>query len=88
MEILEYWIEHNQSKTYSIKLFNLFKEASSLISQYPNIGRPTDLPKIRIKTVRGYLMIYEELKEHIEILTIWNSRQDPKKLKKVLKKNT
>jgi len=30
-------------------------------------------------------MIYEELKDHVEILTIWDSRQDPKKLKKVLK---
>ena len=35
MKILEYWIEHNQSKIYSEKLFNLFKEASMLIGQYP-----------------------------------------------------
>ena len=66
IEILEYWIEHNQSKTYSEKLFKLFKEASNLIGQYPNIGRPTDLPSTRIKTVRDYMMIYEELKDHVK----------------------
>lgn len=39
-EILEFWIEHNKSNTYSIKLNNLFKEAKQLIAEHPNIGKP------------------------------------------------
>lgn len=36
-EIHEFWIEHNQSNTYSLKLNKLFEEAEQLISKYPHI---------------------------------------------------
>ncbi|WP_454244582.1 hypothetical protein [Psychroflexus sp. MBR-150] len=39
-----------------------------------------------MKIVRDYLIIYEIKKENIFILSIWNSRQNPEKLKVLLKK--
>ena len=80
-EILEFWITHNQSRTYSIKLNKLFKRAEELISEYPRIGKPTTDRNVRIKVVQHYLMFYELVGNKIYILTIWDGRQDSNKLK-------
>lgn len=84
-KILEYWTKRNKSKEYSRKLNGLFKEAIRLISDYSEIGKPTDNKNGRIKIVRNYLIIYEIKNEQILILTIWDSRQRPQKLKIILK---
>ena len=84
-QILEYWINRNESNTYSIKLDNIFREAINIIRNYPQIGKQTDDPKARIKVVKDYLLIYEETDESIILLTIWDSRQDPNKLENILK---
>ncbi|OOG77837.1 type II toxin-antitoxin system RelE/ParE family toxin [Algoriphagus sp. A40] len=81
LEILEFWIEHNQSSSYSRKLNSLFREATVFISEYPTVGRLTDDEKVRVKIVRDYLIFYEIQKSSIVILTIFNSRRDPEKLK-------
>ncbi|MBI6115734.1 type II toxin-antitoxin system RelE/ParE family toxin [Salegentibacter maritimus] len=83
-EILEYWIKRNKSKVYSKKLAELFRQAEILVTNYPEIGKPTDSKNVRIKVVRDYLLIYEIKKNQIFILTIWDSRQNPKKLVKQL----
>lgn len=79
-EILKYWTEHNKSNTYSLKLNELFKQAEQLICERPNIGKPTSDKHIRFKIVRDYLIFYEQADEKINILTIWDSRQDPERL--------
>jgi len=84
-QILEYWRQRNKSNQYSKKLNNLFKEAVKLITEYPQIGRVTDDSQARIKIVRDYLIFYEETNDQILILTIWDNRQDPERLKDILK---
>lgn len=84
-EILDYWRQRNKSDTYSKKLNELFKESIKIILDFPQIGKVTDDTKARIKIVRDYLIIYEETDTQIFILTIWDSRQDPDKLKKILR---
>jgi addiction module RelE/StbE family toxin len=81
-QILEYWRHRNKSKTYSKKLNQLFKESVKIISDFPQIGKLTDDSNTRVKIVKDYLIIYEETETRIFILTIWDSRQDPDKLKK------
>jgi plasmid stabilization system protein ParE len=83
-EILDYWRQRNKSNTYSKKLNALFKESIRIILDFPQIGKVTDDTKARIKIVRDYLIIYEDTETQIFILTIWDSRQDPDKLKKIL----
>ena len=83
-EILDYWRQRNKSNTYSKKLNELFKESIKIILDFPQIGKVTDDTKARIKIVRDYLIIYEETETQIFILTIWDSRQDPDRLKKIL----
>ena len=83
--ILDYWRKRNQSNTYSKKLNLLFKEAINIIKDFPQIGKLTDSTNIRIKIVRDYLIIYEDTETTIYILAIWDGRQDPNKLKDILK---
>ncbi len=80
-DILQYWINRNKSSTYSKKLSQLFKEAIYLIKTKPKIGRLTDIEDVRLKVVRDYLIFYEFDDEYLYILSIWDSRQDPNKLK-------
>ena len=84
-EILDYWRLRNKSNAYSKKLSQLFKDSVQIIKDFPQIGKLTDDPNTRIKTVRDYLIFYEETGTQILILTIWDSRQDPDKLKEILK---
>jgi toxin YoeB len=84
-QILEYWKNRNKSNIYSKKLDKRFREAINIIRDYPQIGKQTDDQKARIKIVKDYLLIYEETADSIILLTIWDSRQDPKKLEKILK---
>jgi toxin YoeB len=79
-DILKYWNQRNKSKAYSIKLNSLIKEAVELVARYPKIGKETDKAHVRVKVVRDYLIIYEEAPSQIEILTNWDSRQDPDQL--------
>ena len=81
IKILEFWIDHNKSVLYSRKLNNLFKEAAKFISEYPTVGKLTDDRNVRIKIVRDYLMFYEIHKSAVVILTIFDSRRNPEKLK-------
>ena len=83
-DILHYWRLRNKSSTYSKKLNHLFKGSVKIIIDFPQIGKLTDETNTRIKIVRDYLIIYEETETQILILAIWDSRQDPEKLKKIL----
>ncbi len=83
--ILSYWRQRNKSNTYSEKLNLLFKEAVNTIRDFPKIGKLTDDRNARIKVVRDYLIIYEETETTIYILTVWDGRQDPAELVKVLR---
>jgi toxin YoeB len=86
ISILEYWIVRNKSKTYSSKLFMLFKQAVDLISDHPRIGKPTKYGNVRFKIVRDYLLFYEEMEDSIEILLVWDGRQNTDKLDDLLQK--
>lgn len=81
MKILRYWQKRNKSKVYSQKLFRLFQVSVKQIGDNPTMGKPTSLNEIRSYVVRDYLIFYEILNEHILILTIWDSRQNPTSLK-------
>ena len=80
-EILQFWINHNKSDTYSKKLNTSFRLATTLLSEYPEIGKPTTNENVRFKIVRHYLLFYEIRESNIYILTIWDSRQNPDSLR-------
>lgn len=84
-EILTYWKNRNKSSRYSKKLNGLFRSAIQLIREHPLIGKCTNDNQARVKIVRDYLLIYDIAETAIHILLIWDTRQDPEKLKEALK---
>ena len=74
--IFEYWIARNKSKTYSRKLYELFNETGELLLKYPELGYPTNLGSVRLKLVRDYWLAYRLKDDEIQILCIWDVRQD------------
>ncbi|KGO91263.1 type II toxin-antitoxin system RelE/ParE family toxin [Flavobacterium subsaxonicum] len=80
-DILEYWFERTGSKTYSTKLYTLFKSNLRLILKQPEIGKPTEAADIRIKIIRDYFIFYKISDNNITVLTLWDSRRNPNKLK-------
>jgi len=84
IQILDYWITRNKSVSYSKKLNRIFEETASLLSKHPKIGKKTDVPDVRIKILKDYFFTYRETEKQIEILTIWDSRQDPEKFIRII----
>ena len=76
IRILEFWLVHNQSNAYPIKLNNLFKAAIKLIEKYPGIGSPTNIKNVKGKVVRDFYIYYEIKNLELHILTIWDTRQN------------
>jgi plasmid stabilization system protein ParE len=78
--IYRFWMNHNDSETYSKKLEILFNEAAKLISQFPEIGTETDYPDLRVKVVRSYKLFYLNNIDKIQIVRVWDGRQSPSEL--------
>ena len=87
-QILDYWIKRNKSVIYSKKLNQIFEDTADMLSRHSKIGKETDVPDVRIKIVKDYFFTYRETESSIEILTIWDSRQDPSKFDRIIKKSS
>ncbi len=81
LEILEYWYKALNSKTYSRKLYKEFSDHLKIIREYPEIGIKTKIQGVRVKTVKHYQLVYLLTANSIILLHIWDSRQNPDKLK-------
>jgi plasmid stabilization system protein ParE len=78
--ILEYWIERNKSKKFSIKLNKLIISTIKQIAETPSIGRKTDLENVRVKIIRDYLLFYEFDEDYLKVLALWDGRRDENSL--------
>jgi plasmid stabilization system protein ParE len=85
LNILDYWTKRNRSARYSKRLNQIFEHTADLISKYPRIGRQTEIEGIKYKIIKDYIFTYRESTEFVEILTIWDSRQDPEKFDRIIK---
>jgi len=79
LNIYLYWHARNNSDSYSRKLEILFTEAAKLISAFPKIGQPTN-SGVRVKIVSHFRIYYSYSAEAIQIIRIWDTRQDPEAL--------
>lgn len=79
--IFEYFNFRNKSKLYSLKLNTLIQTEIKILLQQPNIGKKTDSINVRGLLIENYSIFYEINETHIIILSVWDTRQDPKRLK-------
>ncbi len=86
--ILEFWINKIKSRTYSIKLNQLFISSVEFVSKYPHTGRKTTRENIRIKFVSHFAIIYKSTEKELLIMGVFDTRQNPNKLVKILKEGS
>ncbi|WP_309613942.1 type II toxin-antitoxin system RelE/ParE family toxin [Flavobacterium sp.] len=80
-EIFEYFNFRNKRKTYSLKLNRIIQsEIKSLLLQ-SNIGKKTDAINVRGLLIENYYVFYQINQKDIIILSVWDTRQNPNKLK-------
>jgi toxin YoeB len=75
--ILEFYIERNKSKSYSIKLYKLLNKQVKLLLKYPDLGLKTSEESVRGLIIDNFIVYYEVAEDKIIIHTIWDCRQDP-----------
>ncbi|OFY49510.1 MAG: hypothetical protein A2W85_06645 [Bacteroidetes bacterium GWF2_41_31] len=77
IDILDYYIKRNKSKTYSIKLNAKINRSIKLLSKNPFLGVPTDYDSVRALITGDYQIIYEIFDQLILVIMIWDCRRDP-----------
>ena len=78
---MEFYVQRNNSKTYSIKLYQSFKKELSVLIKQPEIGIKTEIDSVRGLIVDDYILFYEFDSERIIVHTLWDCRQNPDDLK-------
>ncbi len=84
-EILEYYYQRNGNKTYSRKLNNEVKHIVSLLQRNPNIGIKANKKNTHSLIHKNYKIIYQTCKNFLVIHLVWDTRQEPEKLNKILR---
>ena len=78
--ILDFYFKRNGTKTFSKKLHSSFRKSIKLLEEHANIGYQSDFLNIR-NIIEGDFSIFYEIKEGtIEIITLWDNRQNPDNL--------
>lgn len=83
--ILEYWVQRNQSPTYSLKLLRLSNEKANLVANNPLLYKAAEFPDTRVAAMGHFSLFYKIQDGAIIITAFWDNRQDPKELLKLLK---
>jgi plasmid stabilization system protein ParE len=85
--ILEYWVKHNKSTSYSKKLISIVAERTKQISETPFIFKSTDFADTRVASLGNFSIFYKVAEKEIIVTAFWDNRQDPKKLLRLLKRS-
>ena len=80
LAILDFYYRRNGTKTYSRKLNASLRKSVRLLEKYSEIGVLTDVSNVRNLIKGDFCIFYEISTDHVEIITIWDSRQDSNKL--------
>lgn len=79
--ILEYFNERNQSFNYSRKLYKQFYADLKQVSAKPELGLRTQLENTRGIISGNYILFYHISTQEITVLKVWDSRQNPDRVK-------
>lgn len=77
LNILEYYIQRNETSTYSRKLYTKINKSVKLISKNSKLGTKTDINSVRALVTDNYQIIYEIFEKQILIIMIWDYRRNP-----------
>lgn len=77
VKILRFWLEHNGSAVYSLKLDAMFRSALNRIAEHPKLGRTTSDPETRVKGVGDFEIFYSFTADSVHVLSVWHGKRDP-----------
>ncbi|NCO55651.1 MAG: hypothetical protein COS14_02100 [Bacteroidetes bacterium CG02_land_8_20_14_3_00_31_25] len=80
LTILDFYYRRNGTKTYSKKLSASLRKSIRLLEKHSEIGVRTDVNNVRNLIKGNYNIFYEIKSDDVEIITIWDGRQDTDKL--------
>jgi len=75
--IFTYWNNRNGSSEYSKRLLGLIRNRLILLTKFPEVGKLTDYPNLRVVLIENYLLFYFKNEDTILIIAFWDNRQDP-----------
>jgi plasmid stabilization system protein ParE len=84
-QILKYWVEHNKSNVYAIKLVEIIADHLKVISKNPKAFKESELPLIHEAAMGHFSLYYKITSKEIIVVAFWDNRQDPKKLLELIK---
>jgi plasmid stabilization system protein ParE len=77
IDILDFYINRNNSITYSYKLNKKINKSIQLLRRNPFLGIPTEYDSVRALITGDYQIIYEVFDQLILVIMIWDCRRDP-----------
>lgn len=75
--ILNFYDERNGNDNYSKKLFKMVYEQVHTLAIFPEIGRLTDFPGVRVLFVDNYGIEYQIRATTILVIDIYSCKPDP-----------
>lgn len=86
LEILNFWIEHNQSANYSLKIINEVENAEELLKLNPEIGAKVKRSEIlrRLLILRNFSLFYIFQNNSVTIISFKDNRENPEKTESLL----
>lgn len=79
--IKDFFDQRNGSSDYSKKLFDRICETMDLVRLHDELGEKWKSDDVRFIVVEKYQVFYQVKKSVVRIITIWDARRDPDKLK-------
>lgn len=79
LETLEYWINHNKSNTYALKIIDEVERKEKLLSDNPLMGVVIFGAKEEVRRVlvlENFSIHYRIQKTTIEIVSFWANKKD------------
>ena len=83
-EILRYWTERNNSKSYAEKLIEITVKHLKVISKNPEAFQESEIDEVRESAMGHFSLYYKITTNQIIVMAFWDNRQDPKKLFKAI----
>ncbi len=79
-DILKYYFDETGSNKIPLQIFKQLSNAFDTISVFPYSGKIIKKKGYHVFTTKPYSIIYRISSDSIEILHIWDTRQNPKNL--------
>jgi len=80
LSIFEFWYRKNGNAKYSRQLDKEFRHLTDLLKQYVNLGKKYPDSKRRYLVKESFQIFYKIQDDYIEILHIWDTRQNPENM--------